>query len=462
MYQGKFNPSGAKPARRRITKGTIAFYTIFFLLIAAFIGALIWGLGALETWLTEFEASQSTHKSQEVFHELFSDPDWAALYTRTGQEDTAYEGAEAYKTYMENLVGDKKLTMVKTSAGLDANREKYLVKLDKDIIGDFTMVNTDPDGQMPHWELDTVGIVFTRNRSIRVAILPGCTVYVNGVALDDTHIISTTTTLAEGYLPEGLHGYRQQILQLDGLLTEPQVTIQNANGDEMELFYDEENDLYTQVLPTQEMTQEIRDRAVAAGEAFIRYMLADLGKYGMQSYFDVNGEAYQTLPATWELWVQDNRGFTCGDATVSEFYRYSDELYSVRVSITTTVTRMDYTQKDYEMDTTFFFHLTSDGRWLVSSKTNEELQTRITLVKLRYFDGSAMLASEFVRSDAEKLSLPIPPAPEGKTFLGWFTRSTDETGKTTMSLAFKPGEDGTVYLPADTTLDAMDLYAQFK
>ncbi len=464
MYQGKFHPNGTQQqkAARKITPGTIVFYTLFFLFIAAFILGLIWGLGALEDWLVRYESSQSTHKSQEVFDQLFANPDWAALYETTGQEDTAYEGVEAYTKYMQQLVGDSKLTMAQTSAGMDANKEKYLVKLNKTVLADFTLVNSDSEAQIPHWELDELNIYYERRHSVQVALIPGNTVYINDVALDESHIISSTTTLAEEYLPEGLHGYRQQIVKLTGLLTEPTVTIKNPEGDVQEVTYDEATGMYTQVMPAQEPSQEILDRAIGAGQTFIRYMLADVGRGGMQAYFDVNGNAYQTLPSTWELWVQDNRGFTFGEPKISEFYQYSDTLYSIRVNITTTVTRLDYTQKDYNMDTTFLFHVASDGRWLVDSKTNEELQTQFTHVRLAFHNATEEPITMFVDSTSDKLTLPPVVAQEGKEFLGWFTKEVDENGKTTMHLAFSPSEDGTVYLPSDTQLPPMELYAQFK
>ncbi len=465
MYQGRFNGTGAAPqkAPRRVTVGTIVFYALYFLLIAAFIIGLTWGLGALKDWLGQFELSQSTYKSQEVFDELFADPDWAALYEMTGQKDTVYEDVQAYADYMQLLVGDKKLIMAQTSAGLDKNKEKYLIKLDKEVVADFTLVNNmEADAQIPQWELEDVNIYFERRHSVQVAVIPGNIVFINGVALDDSHIISTTTTLAEEYMPEGLHGYRQQILKLDGLLVAPTVTIQTPDGQEMEVAFDPETKLYSQVIPVQEMSQEVYDRAVATGQAFIKYMLAEMSKYTIQAYFDPNGEAYQLLPPTWDLWVQDNRGFTFGDPIVSEFYQYSDTLYSVRVNITATVTRLDYTQKDYNMDTTFLFHLTSDGSWLVDRKTNEELQTQFTQVRLNFHTGDELILSQFVDNQSEKLSLPPVTVPDGKKFLGWFTKEVDETGKTTMHLAFSPSDDGIVYLPGDTVLEAMELYAQFQ
>ncbi len=465
MYQGRFNGSDAQPARasRKKSGNSVGFYVFYILFVAAFVIALIVGLSSLEKWLVKFEAAQSTHKSQEIFDELFSAPDWTALYAQTNQENTAYEDAGAYSLYMQQLVGDRKLTMSQTSAGLDKSKEKYLVKLDKTIIADFTLANkAGENAQMPQWELDGLNLYFERLKSVQVALAPGNTVYINGVALDDSHIISTTTTLAEEYLPEGLHGHRLQVVRLDGLLTEPTVTIQNPNGDPLEVYYDAETGIYSQVLPVQEPSQEIIDRAVAAGQAFARYMLADLGRYGMQSYFDTNGEAYQTLPSTWELWVQDNRGVSLGEAAVSEFYQYSDSLYSIRVKVTATVTRMDYTLKDYDMDTTFLFHLTDDGRWLVDRKTNEELQTMFTQVRLRYYLDGELVTSEFVDDKSHQLTLPEITVPEGKVFLGWYSKEVDESGKTTMHLVFSPSEDGIVYIPSDTSLPSMDLYAQFQ
>ncbi len=469
MYQGKFK-AGGKPEKKlhfgRFTTGTLVFYGVYFFLIAAFIIGMLVGMNALKNWLVDFEKSQPTAKSQEIYDQLFADPDWAQLYADSGQEDTLFEGAQQYAGYMTALVGDRQLTMARTSMGLDTLREKYVIMLDKNILADFILLNeAGAEAAMPDWTLESVNLTLTRKESVKILSVPGHTVYVNGVALDDSYLISTTATLAEQYLPEGLHGYRAQTYLVSGLMTKPNVTAQDADGKLVELQYDAETNTYAESITAQEMSEDIRQRAIEAAKLYARYTLISnevSSKVTLQTHFDPNGETYQALPAKWELWIQSNKGYQFSEPVVSDYYAYSDSLYSVRIALTTTVTRTDGTTKDYDMDTTYFFHLTDSGKWLVDKNTNEEIQNPITQVKLTYIVNGSTLRSEFVDSNAVQLTLPTIEVAAGQKFLGWFTKELNENGGTVMHLAFSPTEDGTVYLPEGTALESMELYAQFE
>ncbi len=451
---------------RRISIGTIVFYVLYFLMIGAFVIGMFAGIDALKEWLTDFELSQSTIKSQEVYEELFANPDWIELYEMSGQKDTIYEGAEAYATYMEKQVAGKKLVMGKTSAGLDSTKEKYLILLDKKPIASFTLKNTAGASEpMPHWELDTMEISFKRQESVQILTAPGHTVFINGVPLDDSHITSRTFTLAEEYLPEGVHGYRQQMLQLDGLLVAPTVTIQDENGEMIPVHIDAETGLYYETFSFTQLPEDIKDRAIAAAKLYARYtQISDqvMSKTALLEYFSESCNAYQTLPPSkYDLFLQGNKGYSFSEAVISEFYQYSDSLCSLRISLTITVTRKDGSTKDYPMDTTYVFQQL-DGKWMIVNTTNKSLQESTTQVKLTYMVGDKEIHSEFVDNDTVTLKLPASPeAPEGKEFLGWFYKEINEKGQTVMHLAFEPNANNEATLKEGTVLQALVLYAQF-
>ena len=143
MYQGKY--LAAKPAagkkKKRITAGTIIFYIFYFLLIAAFAVGMRFALSALNDWLLTYEASQPDNKSEQVFQQLFAEPDWAEIYTMSAQQDTLFETKDSYAAYMEQKVGDATLSYSKTSAGLSGG-QKYIVKLGTEKLATFTLTNS--------------------------------------------------------------------------------------------------------------------------------------------------------------------------------------------------------------------------------------------------------------------------------------------------------------------------------
>ena len=143
MYQGKYHDQGAKPRKkRRGLVGSIIFYTLYFSMILAFAVGMHFVLDALEDWLVGFEASQPKVKSQQVFDQLFADPDWAELYTMAGCEDTTYENKDHFAAYMAEKTDGETLTFLETSAGIDRTKKKYNVKAGTEKIATFTLTDT--------------------------------------------------------------------------------------------------------------------------------------------------------------------------------------------------------------------------------------------------------------------------------------------------------------------------------
>ena len=128
----------AAPQRRGPRVGGIIFYTLYFLIIFVFCVGTLLATKWLQGWLVDFEAAQPTVKSQEVFEQLFGNPDWAALYKSAGIQDTPYEGVDAYVAYMQEKTAGQALTYSETSAGTSGDK-KYFVKLGDEKIASFTL-----------------------------------------------------------------------------------------------------------------------------------------------------------------------------------------------------------------------------------------------------------------------------------------------------------------------------------
>ena len=132
MYQGKYantEPPKRNPRRKsaKRTRGTIIFYSVYAACVIIFLVALLCVMNPLRDWLVKYEASQPNYKRDEVFAELFADPDWEKIYELANVEDTEFENSKTFAACMDKLVGDKELTCLETSAGLSGDK-KYIVK----------------------------------------------------------------------------------------------------------------------------------------------------------------------------------------------------------------------------------------------------------------------------------------------------------------------------------------------
>lgn len=448
--------------RRRPRIGGIIFYILYVLCIGAFVYGVNYGLGLLEDWLVKYEASQPHHTCQKVFDEIFADPDWKEIYDLAGVKDTTFEGKDVFAAYMEEQYGDIKLTYQETSAGLSGDK-KYIILADDEKIAHFTLTGgTDSKTEIAEWKLGSVEVFFTRNQSVAVEKLPSYTVYINGVALDDSFTVYKVSTLAEDYIPQELNGYQLERQFISGLLMSPQVTVLDANGNPVETVYNSETNCYELTLPTMEITEAEQTLAVNAAQAYAKRMLNIVSKYALRAYYDVNSEIYNVICAVPVWWAQSFSHYEFRNQTISDFYRYSDSLYSVRVQFTLCVTRSDGSIKEWPMDNTFFCSRREDGSYIVTDMTNVDTQKRNEQVRLTFMNGDEILSSEFVPMDAAQLTLPAVTVPDGKVFSGWVKEEKDADGNITLNLVFSPSESGIISLSPGNRLESMTLHPLFE
>ena len=464
----------AAPAPQKKKKGPrtggVIFYTLYFLFILVFFVSTYFGMNWLYGWLEDFEASQPTAKAEQVFNQLFTNPDWSALYEASGAQDSPYEGKEEFVSYMQQKVDPTQLTYLETSAGLSGD-QKYQVRMgdetiatftlvDKNNVGDTTLENL---GEIPDWELGTVELQFTREGTYRIELLNGHTAYVNGVALDESFTIQEATTKAEEYLPEGLSGVVMCTQEITGLMTTPTVTINDASGNAMEVTYDETTRTFTERTESNTMSDDEKTVALEAARTNCLYMIERADRGDVAKYFDNSSKAYSDIVNSGDLWMQGNSGYEFTNESVTNYARYGDSMFSVRVSIDLNVTRTDGTIKTFEYDRTLFFEKKDSGKWMVVTATNVDVSLPVGRVRLTFMNGDTMLVSDFYDTASEQVVTPvITSVPEGKVFSGWVRQDVDDSGRTTLTLVFQPDDSGIVNIPEGTTLTPMTLYALFE
>ena len=455
-------PQKAKK-KKKISAGTVIFYSLYFVMIIAAVLGIRYGLGWLEGWLTDYEASQPDAKCQEVFDRYFTNPDWNEVFTLLDAEAVGAMTQAEFATYMENTVGEQELTYTKTSAGLSGGR-KYILRLDGENLGTFSLKNSvTGDLEIPDWQLDTVEVFVSAKEKVTVFTEYGNTVTVNGQTLGDSHVIKSTSTVAEEYLPEGVLGPRTVTYYIDGLLNAPEVTVMDAEGNTVEMVYDADNQLYSQAegMQEEEIAQKAQDFVVNATKIYCRYMVDAASAGQLREYFDGTSETYKTIIKSDDRWLQDYKTYDFSEATVSGYRQYNEDLFSVRIAIDLLVTRTNNTVKTFSLDTAFFVERYGKS-WRVIEMTNVDVNQVLTQVRMTYLQDGKVLATEMVSTDVTTLQTPDLIAPEGKVLAGWFLQTEDANGDTTYSLVFQPSEGGQVKLPAGYTLEPMQLHALFE
>lgn len=459
---------------------TVIYYSLLLIGIVAFYLFMSGLMDKLTSHLEKYQRSHINTQYRLVFQEYFSDPDWGKLYDEAGMQDTAYEDKEAFVAYMEAKVGDQELICFLESNGTDG--KKCPVYLGDEEIGAFYMTSppeaeseTDPwyykipfakslvnKLKVQDWVYN--GLTLTepqRQLSVTVTTEGDRIVYINGVALTDAQLISTTQTLAEQYLPEGLHGMRRQSFYEDGFLVKPQVTATDLSGNPIALT-EISPGVYTELFAPQEMEPDMQALIIEAAKVYCQYMINATEPYSLSFYFDTSSQLYRNIVYT-ELWMQSYQTYRFADPVVSDFYRYSDDTVSIRIVMSLYVRRYDGTEKEYPLDTTYFLKKQENGKYKIFSANNMDLQQPTTLVRLRFFVDGELVDSQMVDATTSQLTLPQVEAPEGKRFTGWYQATAAEDGSQTLSLVFLPKDgENTVFIPEGTDLTVMDLQALFE
>lgn len=414
--------------------------------------------GLLRPWLTRFEAAQPKHTSQQVFQNLFSPADWGRVYDEAHLEGTAYQGREAFIQSMEELTAGQELTLVETSAGLSGDR-RYIVKAGGDSVAAFTLVNSGQEGETV-WQLGGVEMLLGQTGTVTVRTAAGCRVLVNGVELGEDCQVQQIRTAAENYLPQGVQGPRTTVWQTQAsTIRQAEVTVLDETGASLPLAYDADSNCFTTEASQDQPSEEERAMLLGAAESYAKYMIRQSTAAQLQRYFDSQSQIYQTIRSS-EIWIKNTAGHSFENQAVSQYCRYSPDLFSAKVTMDMKVRRGNGTLKPYTVDSTFFFHKTGGG-WRAFEMTNMDVQAEIVHTRLLFMNDQEEVGRLFVSSEDRSFTPPAVTAPQGQRFAGWAVRESSGNS-VTMTVRFQPGEDGSVSLPDGYTLEPTTLYAVFE
>lgn len=451
--------------------GGIIFYSVYFVMIFVFFIGVFVSLNWLNGWLKDYEAAQPTVKCQQVFDQLFGNPDWAQLYrlagdptgTGTNKYDTQFENSDSYVKYMTEKVGSQELNYVETSAGISGNK-KYIVRLGSEKVATFTLNgHGEKITDIPDWQLAGVEIFVNRQESIKIRKLENHVAYVNNQPLDDSYTIQIASTKADANLaPE--NQVRTSIQEVTGLLTTPELLVYDQTGAPIQVLYNQDSGMFEEQTDAIAMTEEERTAVFGALEAYAGFMINASGsRAALAKYFDGGSSTYNDIiKMGGELWMNTDYGHTFLNEEILGYTKHSADLFTVRASMTMHVKCKDGTEKDYDVIQSLYFS-NKNGKWVCTEMTNEDITAPVGQVRLTFCDASGnTLSSEFYDTAAPSLTAPIVTAPAGKVFSGWCTVETNEQGQKTWNMVFQPDETGTIYLASGYTLTPMVLYPLFS
>ncbi len=459
------SPKARKSARkkkRKVRTGGVIFYTLYVLFLIAFVLALLFASSRLDRWLTDYQTAQPDVLAQQIYTETWENPDWGHIYDLAGIADTTYEGKDAFIAYMENKAGGQPLACLATTTGLSEDRT-YAICAGETVLASFTMTrHDDPDTGIPHWEAGPVHIDLPRTERVTIQKMAGYTVYINGVALDDSFTVRTTYAVAEDYLPDGLPGLRVETQELTGLLMQPPITVMDDKGQTVDVVRDPESGIYSALVPagSPTITEDQQSAALAAGQAYALYRVEKATEQELQKYFDASTEIYGSITKM-EPWAQEITGYTISGERVTGYYSYSDTLFSAKVRLDLKATLEDDESSLHRLDATLFFAL-RDNAWKCVGMADGDVSRQVSEVRITFISEDVVLTSRFYETDLEELPIPIVSEPEGRVFSGWYRQIQAPDGTVSWEQVYAPSDSGSVALSAGSALEPMTLYALYE
>lgn len=450
--------------------GSMVFYGFYFGLILVFFVGVFITLNWLNGWLGKYEAAQPTIKCQQVFDQLFANPDWAQLYrlagdptgTGTNKYDTQFEGQDAFVRYMTEKVGSQQLSYVETSGGLTG--KKYLVRLGTEKLASFTLLGQqDNIIDIPDWQLGEVELFLNRNQSIKIRKMENHVAYINNNPLSDDYTIQIASTKADER-QAAENRIRTSIQEVDGLLTTPELLVYDQTGAPIEVRYNADSGMFEEQISAIAITDEERSAVFGALEAYAGFMINASGsRAAVAKYFDGGSQTYNDIvKMNGELWMNADRGHDFLNEEILGYTKHSDTLFSVRASMVMHVKNKDNTEKDYNVTQSMYFQY-KNNKWVCTEMTNEDITAPVGEVRLSFYDlAGNQLSSDFYSTGIKSLTTPVVTAPAGKVFKGWATVETNDQGQKTWNVVFQPDEMGNVTFPDGYNLVPMKLYPLFQ
>lgn len=426
------NPAARWKTRRCCQKrgprtGSMVFYGFYFGLILVFFVGVFITLNWLNGWLGKYEAAQPTIKCQQVFDQLFANPDWAQLYrlagdptgTGTNKYDTQFEGQDAFVRYMTEKVGSQQLSYVETSGGLTG--KKYLVRLGTEKLASFTLLGQQENIiDIPDWQLGEVELFLNRNQSIKIRKMENHVAYINNNPLSDDYTIQIASTKADER-QAAENRIRTSIQEVDGLLTTPELLVYDQTGAPIEVRYNADSGMFEEQISAIAITDEERSAVFGALEAYAGFMINASGsRAAVAKYFDGGSQTYNDIvKMNGELWMNADRGHEFLNEEILGYTKHSDTLFSVRASMVMHVKNKDNTEKDYNVTQSMYFQY-KNNKWVCTEMTNEDITAPVGEVRLSFYDlAGNQLSSDFYSTGIKSLTTPVVTAPAGKVFKGW-------------------------------------------
>lgn len=349
------------------------FYIFLLLLVIATLLFVEYGKSYLTDVLEEYEDSQYKYVAEDILQTYFTAGNGEALAELFASQISEMETAENAAAYFNALTDGKKLSLQSVSTGLK-DRIEYAVKCDDKRFASFTLEKSGEETVhgFALYELEDSTLNTTMLFSRSIMIPRGYSLKVNGKDVPETYCQNDRIeTESQAFMPKGVDGIVYTTYSFDLLCAEPVFEVVSPNGKSSTVVQGENGIYKANIVYDDALGAEFSDYVIAATEAYACYLQKDAGFGKVGAYLDPESMLYENIRTSPNWMVISHNSYAFEDAETSEFFAYSDDVFSCRVKITHVLKYKglnDY--RDY-IDITWYLR-NVDGKYLIYNSFNHQ------------------------------------------------------------------------------------------
>ena len=331
------------------------------------------GLWWFSSYMAEYEATQPKHVVSRIMDMYFTAPDYGMWATDAlGAGATEFDDIVDYQRYIHGQMEGGAIVSHSRQATFTGEQREYTVYSGNTAFAEFTVAKAAKKSRYGFdvWELQSIRPVqeaFATRVSVYAQVLQGSTLLLNGKQVGGGFLVQDgqLPDSSKDQIPPDIPGLTYDLYHVEGLLYEPEIAAVNLNGSTALLLPD--GDVYREVIDFGEVPDDLRALALDALLAYCRLSTNDgsLGTVGR--YFDRNAPVWDDILVlnSW-LWVYPNHtGYDYEDITISDYYRYNDNAFSVRAKAIQHIYRAGLGTHTYPIDFTMYFARRGNAAFLV-------------------------------------------------------------------------------------------------
>ena len=216
----------------------------------------------------------------------------------------------------------------------------------------------------------TLNTTMLFSRSIELPL--GYSLKVNGIEADIKYCLQDRIeTDSKAFMPEGVDGILYTTYSFDLLCAEPNFEVTAPNGSVCEVTRGEDGVYRANIVYDDALKAEFSEHVIAATEAYACYLQKDASFWKVGNYLDPTSKLYENIRTSPNWMVISHNSYAFEDAETSEFFAYSDDVFSCRVTLTHVLKYKglnDY--RDY-IDITWYLRKV-DGKYLIYNSFNHQ------------------------------------------------------------------------------------------